>query len=206
MRGSPLCGRRSETCFEQVTTAAVQTWTTMCRRGIPAFPFCHVTLRGRKPRSGYPEEPRTLGEHLKRRRLDRGFRQRDVSGVLGVSKATYENWELDSGSRRFGTGRGSWAFWGTTRAWSPRPSGSASRPNGGGRDFLYGRSPVNWRSIPGPSRRGREVRSGSHTRASSGSLSSSLKAYSSRAPGILFDGTNLSGLAGQQKEWAGRLF
>lgn len=37
----------------------------------------------------------TLGEHLKRRRLDRELRQRDVAEMLGVSQATYENWELD---------------------------------------------------------------------------------------------------------------
>jgi transcriptional regulator with XRE-family HTH domain len=62
---------------------------------IPAFPFCHVTLRGRKPRKGYPEEPQTLGEHLKKRRLDRGLRQKDVAGVLGVTVDSYNGWEHD---------------------------------------------------------------------------------------------------------------
>jgi transcriptional regulator with XRE-family HTH domain len=60
---------------------------------IPAFLFCHVTLRGRKPRPGYPEEPSTVGEHLKKRRLDLGLRQKDVAGELGVNFKTYENWE-----------------------------------------------------------------------------------------------------------------
>lgn len=42
---------------------------------------------------GYREEPKTLGEHLKKRRLDLKLRQKDVAGELGVSKQTYENWE-----------------------------------------------------------------------------------------------------------------
>lgn len=57
------------------------------------MPFCHVTLRGRKPRPGYPEHPATLGEHLKKRRLDLGLRQKDVARELGVNFKTYENWE-----------------------------------------------------------------------------------------------------------------
>lgn len=62
-------------------------------RVIPAFPFCGVTLRGRKPRHGYPEELRTLGEHLKKKRLDLGLIQREVAKEIAVSKATLYNWE-----------------------------------------------------------------------------------------------------------------
>jgi transcriptional regulator with XRE-family HTH domain len=65
------------------------------RRGIPAFPFCHVTLRGRKPRPGYPEEPKTLGEHLRKRRVDLGLRQKDAAERLGANPKTYENWEQE---------------------------------------------------------------------------------------------------------------
>jgi len=50
-------------------------------------------LRGRKPRPGYPDNPATFGEHLKKRRLDRGLRQKDVARELGVNFKTYENWE-----------------------------------------------------------------------------------------------------------------
>jgi transcriptional regulator with XRE-family HTH domain len=63
------------------------------RTGIPAFPFCHVTLRGQKPRNGYPEAPETLGEHLLKRRLDLGLRQKDVAEKLGANPKSYENWE-----------------------------------------------------------------------------------------------------------------
>jgi len=55
------------------------------RTDILAFPFCHVTSRGQKPREGYPEEPKILGEHLKKRRIDLGLRQkRRGSGDRGV--------------------------------------------------------------------------------------------------------------------------
>ncbi len=38
------------------------------------MPFCHVTLRGQKPLSpAYPRELRTLGDHLRKRRLDLGL-------------------------------------------------------------------------------------------------------------------------------------
>ncbi|MBI1951143.1 MAG: helix-turn-helix transcriptional regulator [Acidobacteria bacterium] len=51
------------------------------------MPFCHVTLRGQKPRPPrYPEVPKTLGDHLRRRRLDLGISQRELAERLGVSK------------------------------------------------------------------------------------------------------------------------
>ena len=58
------------------------------------MPFCHFTLRGRKPvPDGYPEELRTLGDHLKRKRLDLGLLQRAVAQKLGVAEASVYNWE-----------------------------------------------------------------------------------------------------------------
>jgi transcriptional regulator with XRE-family HTH domain len=68
---------------------------------IPAFPFCNVTLRGQKPRPGYPDEPKTLGERLLKRRLDLGLRQRDVAKRLGASHQSYENWEMDKHEPEF---------------------------------------------------------------------------------------------------------
>lgn len=56
--------------------------------------FCHVHRRGRKSRpKGYPEQPRTLGEHLRRRRSDLGLLQREVAALLGVSAETILGWE-----------------------------------------------------------------------------------------------------------------
>jgi transcriptional regulator with XRE-family HTH domain len=60
-----------------------------------AVPFCRITLRGRKPEpSGYPAAPATLGEHLRRRRLDLCLRQEDAARELGVRMGTVTKWEL----------------------------------------------------------------------------------------------------------------
>jgi transcriptional regulator with XRE-family HTH domain len=57
-------------------------------------PPCRVTLRGRKSRPpGYPEQPRTVGEHLKRARLERGLPQRQVAEAIGCHHASLLNWE-----------------------------------------------------------------------------------------------------------------
>ncbi len=52
-----------------------------------------LTLRGRIPRPGYPETPRTAGEHLKKARLDRGIRQKEAAESLGCRAATLGSWE-----------------------------------------------------------------------------------------------------------------
>jgi len=59
------------------------------------LPFCGVTLRGRKPLpTAYPRELRNLGDHLRKRQLDLGLRQRDVARQLGVRVDTIRNWEV----------------------------------------------------------------------------------------------------------------
>jgi transcriptional regulator with XRE-family HTH domain len=51
-------------------------------------------LRGQRPLpAGYPREPKTLGEHLRKWRLDRGLRQRDVADTLGVQEQAVTLWE-----------------------------------------------------------------------------------------------------------------
>jgi transcriptional regulator with XRE-family HTH domain len=60
------------------------------------LPFCHVTLRGQKPPPpGYPRDPNTLGEWVKKRRLDLGLLQRQVAEMMGVDVTTVKNWELN---------------------------------------------------------------------------------------------------------------
>ena len=52
-------------------------------------------MKGQKPPpAGYPTEVRTLGDHLRKRRLDLGLRQKDVAKRLKVNKDTIRNWEL----------------------------------------------------------------------------------------------------------------
>lgn len=60
---------------------------------VPAFPFCPRKRTAPVPRPGYPTSPRTLGEHLRAQRLDRGLMQREVARTLGVDPETLRNWE-----------------------------------------------------------------------------------------------------------------
>jgi transcriptional regulator with XRE-family HTH domain len=61
---------------------------------IPALPFCHVRLSGPKPQQkSYPKALKTLGDHLRKRRLDLGLLQKDVADQLGVDTASIGNWE-----------------------------------------------------------------------------------------------------------------
>lgn len=52
-------------------------------------------MRGQKPPPpGYPTKLRTLGDRLRKRRLDLGLRQKDAAERLGVSPDTVRNWEV----------------------------------------------------------------------------------------------------------------
>jgi transcriptional regulator with XRE-family HTH domain len=59
-----------------------------------ALPLCHFQLTAQKP-SGlpYPAQLNTLGDHLRKRRLDLGPLQREVAEEIGVTKSTIWNWE-----------------------------------------------------------------------------------------------------------------
>jgi len=59
------------------------------------LPFCHVHLRGQRPPDPrYPSELRTLGDELRKHRLDLGLTQQEVAGWLRVTAFTVRNWEL----------------------------------------------------------------------------------------------------------------
>jgi len=51
--------------------------------------------------NGYPESPRIIGEHIRKRRMDLNLLQRDVAGIIGVTECTICNWE--NGERKPGT-------------------------------------------------------------------------------------------------------
>lgn len=58
---------------------------------------CRFTLKGPKPLpAAYPKEIRTLGDHLRKRRLDLGLLQRQVAAKVGVNKGTIVNWECNA--------------------------------------------------------------------------------------------------------------
>lgn len=59
-----------------------------------ALPFCQITLEAPKPPSAaYPKELKTLGHHLRKRRLDLKLLQKEVAQELGVNGDTICNWE-----------------------------------------------------------------------------------------------------------------
>ena len=62
----------------------------------PALPSCHIRLTGRKllP-AAYPRELSTLGDHLRKRRLDLGLLQKELADELGVDEMTICNWETN---------------------------------------------------------------------------------------------------------------
>jgi transcriptional regulator with XRE-family HTH domain len=42
---------------------------------------------------GYIQYPITIGQHVRKRRLDLGLTQAEVSGIIGVTESTVYNWE-----------------------------------------------------------------------------------------------------------------
>ena len=61
---------------------------------MPAFPYCRATLTAPKPRDPrYPSEIKTLGDHLRARRLDLGLQVKDVAARFGCREETIINWE-----------------------------------------------------------------------------------------------------------------
>jgi transcriptional regulator with XRE-family HTH domain len=60
------------------------------------LPFTSLRLtKARTPSlpRGYPQNPRSVGEHLRKVRLDRGLPQRTVAEALGVRVETVRMWE-----------------------------------------------------------------------------------------------------------------
>jgi transcriptional regulator with XRE-family HTH domain len=65
------------------------------------LPFCWATLRGvRCPigpyvteTKGYPVDPKTIGEMIRKRRLDLGLRQIEAAKMIGCDEMSIVNWE-----------------------------------------------------------------------------------------------------------------
>lgn len=57
------------------------------------MPFVHVHLKCRKPKD-YVDEPQTIGQHIKKRRIELGLTQPQAAVHLGVSAETVLAWEL----------------------------------------------------------------------------------------------------------------
>ena len=44
---------------------------------------------------GYPINPKTIGEHLRKKRMDNRLMQSEVARIIGVSEESIWNWEND---------------------------------------------------------------------------------------------------------------
>lgn len=63
-------------------------------RGIDALPFSRYQGKTQKPHSqGYPSEPNTIGEHIRKRRMDLGLTQGGAARRMGVSEDCLCYWE-----------------------------------------------------------------------------------------------------------------
>ncbi len=63
------------------------------------MPFCKITLKSRKPSSfPYPKRLKTLGDHLRKKRLDLKLQQKEVAKKLRVDETSIYNWENNRAS------------------------------------------------------------------------------------------------------------
>ena len=61
------------------------------------MPFCHLAWTAPKPdpkRHLYPLEIKTLGDHIRKRRLELGLTQKEAAKAIGVEVTTLRNWEM----------------------------------------------------------------------------------------------------------------
>ena len=93
--------RASEIHFDLFYVPRFEELTERQRTLMDALPFCRATLqRKRCPRgvyfrqvTGYPTTPKTIGEMIRKRRLDLNLRQVDVANSIGCNETTVVNWE-----------------------------------------------------------------------------------------------------------------
>lgn len=58
------------------------------------LPFVRVRLSAKKPKD-FSDEPKTLGEHIRKRRIERGLTLKQAAAELGATDYTVINWEYD---------------------------------------------------------------------------------------------------------------
>jgi transcriptional regulator with XRE-family HTH domain len=74
-------------CFQLLASCISQGFVAFLLYGIKS-------LKSIKPVS-YTREPKTLGQHLRKRRLEQGLLQRDLRARFKLKKENYANWEKD---------------------------------------------------------------------------------------------------------------
>ncbi len=65
------------------------------------MPFSRYDKQAKRPDpQGYPQEPKTIGEHLKKRRMDLGLYQAEAAQLIGVSEDCFCYWENERNQPR----------------------------------------------------------------------------------------------------------
>lgn len=60
------------------------------------MPFCRLTLKAKKPLSNqYPKSLSSIGDHLRKKRLDLDLLQREVALLLGSTECSVYYWETN---------------------------------------------------------------------------------------------------------------
>ncbi len=60
------------------------------------MPCCRWTLKAQRPLlPAYPKEIKTLGDHIRKKRLDLGLLQKQVAARIGVAESTVYLWETN---------------------------------------------------------------------------------------------------------------
>lgn len=68
----------------------------MQRRYIDALTICNACLTALKPKNDkYPKALKTLGDHLRKVRLDKNLHQSEVAKILNVNEESIRGWELN---------------------------------------------------------------------------------------------------------------
>lgn len=56
------------------------------------LPLVPIKLKCKKPK-GYSENPKTVGEHIRKRRMELGLTLKEAGKLLGVTEYSVINWE-----------------------------------------------------------------------------------------------------------------
>jgi len=67
-------------------------WATLSQRRVAFLPYLRITLKCLKNNNIAPP-PQTLGEHIKRKRTQKGLTQAQAASLMGVDAFTVLNWE-----------------------------------------------------------------------------------------------------------------
>ena len=65
------------------------------RNGTTALPICDVELIAELPRNceGYPENPQTISDFLRKKRIDEGLTKGEICEALEIDYRTLKRWE-----------------------------------------------------------------------------------------------------------------